>query len=277
MIRLQRDRNAVPSVFCHPGREARILELFRAARDQQLNVKAVKERLFSSGRWKEAKKQLAVESAGKCGFCETPTSAAYYGDVEHIRPKTTYWWLAYCYDNYVYSCRVCNGAKSDKHYLSGAPASIPAVSAGMDDTALLVLAAQVSPQPTDAVGVAGLIAQLFLENPWLPHPYDEDGESIFIWEADDLLREVRIAARPGSPRSVDALRAAEQIVGLNRGELLTARWQVYNAIKRFRLLAGHGDPAVSTVAIEGLNEAADGKYPYSGMVRYFAHEVWGLI
>ena len=31
-----------------------------------------------------------------------------YGDVEHFRPKSKYWWLAYCYENYLYSCQMCN-------------------------------------------------------------------------------------------------------------------------------------------------------------------------
>jgi hypothetical protein len=277
MIQLHRDRTAVPASFLDPDRKGRILELFRAARDQQLTVKEVKERLFSSSRWKDAKQQLGVESAGKCAFCETPTSAAYYGDVEHFRPKAIYWWLAYCYDNYLYSCRVCNGKKSDQHLLSGAPAAGPLVTGGMDDAALLVLAGQTSPLPIDAPGIAALSAQLLSENPWLPHPYDENGEAIFIWQADDLLHEVRIAARPGSPRSADALRAVEQILDLNRGELLTARWQVYNSLKRLRGFSAHADTAVRDAAIEGLREAADGQYPYSGMVRYFAHELWGLI
>lgn len=31
-----------------------------------------------------------------------------YGDGEHYRPKSTYWWLAYNYDNYLASCTLCN-------------------------------------------------------------------------------------------------------------------------------------------------------------------------
>ncbi|MER8657281.1 hypothetical protein [Mesorhizobium sp. M0847] len=277
MIQLSRDRAAVPTAFLEPGCRANLLELYRAARDNQLDLKAVKDKLFSSSRWGIAKQQLAVESAGKCAFCESPTSAAYYGDVEHFRPKAIYWWLAYCYDNYLYSCRICNGKKSDKHLLSGKTAAGPVVLPDMNDTSLLALAATASPQPGDVERITALAAQLLGESPWLPHPYDEDGETIFTWKEDEVLREVRIAARPGTARAALALQAVEQILDLNRSELLTARWQVYTQMKRLNDLAGLGDAVVRAIAITGIKEAMNGRYPYSGMVRYYGRERWNLI
>ena len=62
----------------------------------------------SSRVWKAAKPQLKIESGGKCAYCESPTDTVAHGDVEHFRPKSVYWWLAYCYDNYVYACQICN-------------------------------------------------------------------------------------------------------------------------------------------------------------------------
>jgi uncharacterized protein (TIGR02646 family) len=32
-------------------------------------------------------------------------------DVEHFRPKATYWFLAYAFDNYLASCRTCNSSR----------------------------------------------------------------------------------------------------------------------------------------------------------------------
>ncbi len=67
-------------------------------------------RAFDSKHWKKAKAQLKVETHGKCAYCEAPTSTVAYGDVEHFRPKSVYWWLAYCYDNYLFSCQICSRA-----------------------------------------------------------------------------------------------------------------------------------------------------------------------
>jgi hypothetical protein len=46
--------------------------------------------------WKAAKDQLKIESGGKCGYCEGKAAHVAHGDVEHFRPKSVYWWLAYC-------------------------------------------------------------------------------------------------------------------------------------------------------------------------------------
>ncbi|WP_422086372.1 hypothetical protein [Variovorax sp.] len=80
---------------------------------------------------------LIAQYSGKCAFCETRTSSGYPGDVEHFRPKaycealgpasssndiggqapgrkavsaksSGYWWLAYEWSNYLYSCNRCN-------------------------------------------------------------------------------------------------------------------------------------------------------------------------
>jgi hypothetical protein len=59
---------------------------------------------FNSVFWKLAKKQLKKESNGKCAYCEANLQVVAFGDVEHYRPKSIYWWLAYTYDNYVYAC-----------------------------------------------------------------------------------------------------------------------------------------------------------------------------
>ena len=61
-----------------------------------------------SGVWRRAKAHLKAETHGKCAYCESSTSTVAYGDVEHFRPKSVYWWLAYCYDNFSYSCQLCN-------------------------------------------------------------------------------------------------------------------------------------------------------------------------
>jgi hypothetical protein len=56
----------------------------------------------------EIKKQLFEDQSYKCAFCETRQEQARYNDVEHFRPKSTYWWLAWTWENLLFSCVYCN-------------------------------------------------------------------------------------------------------------------------------------------------------------------------
>lgn len=60
------------------------------------------------------KKVLSALSLGKCAYCETDVRAGQHGQVEHFRPKALFPTRAYDLDNYLYSCELCNGTKSDK-------------------------------------------------------------------------------------------------------------------------------------------------------------------
>lgn len=90
---------------------------------------------FNDGFWRRYKNHFMKAQNRKCGYCEQPLSD--YGDVEHYRPKSVvedlksegferedlmnvsgrkfkksckygYWWLAYDWDNYLLSCKLCN-------------------------------------------------------------------------------------------------------------------------------------------------------------------------
>lgn len=43
-----------------------------------------------------------------CAYCQTQLPHNDKGDVEHFRPTSTYWWLAYKFGNYFLSCSRCN-------------------------------------------------------------------------------------------------------------------------------------------------------------------------
>jgi uncharacterized protein (TIGR02646 family) len=71
----------------------------------------------------------------KCCYCEAKFCAAYYGDIEHFRPKggfqqsklhkiekPGYYWLAYNWDNLYFSCALCN----QKHKKNFFPLKDPA-------------------------------------------------------------------------------------------------------------------------------------------------------
>ena len=89
MIKLTRTTES-PAGFAGEQRIEKNLALIRLRQD---GGKA------DSGVWRRAKAHLKEETRGKCAYCESTTSTVAYGDVEHFRPKSVYWWLAYCYDN----------------------------------------------------------------------------------------------------------------------------------------------------------------------------------
>jgi hypothetical protein len=45
---------------------------------------------------------------GKCAYCESRVTAIYNGDIEHFRPKGTYYWLAADWGNLLFACPFCN-------------------------------------------------------------------------------------------------------------------------------------------------------------------------
>lgn len=49
---------------------------------------------------------------GKCCYCEGYIDVK-YSQVEHFRPKTHYYWLAYDWSNLLFACGDCNLAKGD--------------------------------------------------------------------------------------------------------------------------------------------------------------------
>lgn len=52
----------------------------------------------------------------KCAFCEQIVEQLH---VEHFRPKKTYYWLAYSWDNLILACPACNQHKGNNFELKG--------------------------------------------------------------------------------------------------------------------------------------------------------------
>lgn len=75
--------------------------------------------------YKSCQAELRRMHHGKCCFCETNIDAGSYGDVEHFRPKKAvtddalhggYWWLAYTWENLLWSCKRCNTSYKRNHF-----------------------------------------------------------------------------------------------------------------------------------------------------------------
>ena len=277
MIALTRVRteNAVPARLRAAGR----------ARNETLLLRQARAKTFAhqSTIWKTAKVQLKADTHGKCAYCESPTDVVAHGDVEHFRPKSLYWWLTYCYDNYLFSCQICNQTYKGDHFpLSRGRTrlSAPRVTSRLSDARLASLAGSLAPDPVDPAADAlrkQFIAACRSEGALLIDPYVVDPEPLFAWEADELLREVRLVPRGRSATSKRAVLASEEYLGLNRFELLRERWRVYKELRT--LAAALAEPRLRARTRARIRDELESmkaaEAPYAGMVRYFMAE-WGV-
>lgn len=62
----------------------------------------------------DIKKAIKGDSFGKCIYCESKISHVYFGDIEHIKPKSKFPELEFDWNNLGYVCAKCNNEKSDK-------------------------------------------------------------------------------------------------------------------------------------------------------------------
>jgi hypothetical protein len=277
MTKLERLRTvaAIPAAFRGQGRIARSLELIQARVAGPLE--------FKSTVWKAAKPQLKRETGGKCAYCESPTDTVAHGDVEHYRPKSKYWWLAYCYDNYVYACQICNQVhKGDEfpiHATSGAWAG-PDLPAQPTAEALAALAGMLTPDALDlnaGHALADFLIEAAKEKAGLVDPYVTDPDPLFKWVADDVLKVVTVAARSNLVAAKRAFEGAEASYGLNREELKRNRWKTYTDFivlkDSLRAFEAAGIESVLQQRIRDQIRAMTlVDAPYAGMVRYFVDE-----
>lgn len=67
-------------------------------------------------KYKDIKSKLKAIYHSKCAYCEKQIET---GEVEHYRPKSTYYWLAFSWDNLLLCCGECNRAKGKKFEITG--------------------------------------------------------------------------------------------------------------------------------------------------------------
>lgn len=283
MIRLQRTRTAPELAgFTGAALQTRLGQLLRYYYESHGGgpTGAVDFKPKARQIWPKAKAQLKKESFGKCAYCEADTAVVAHGDVEHFRPKSVYWWLAYCYDNYTFSCQICNQVhKGDQFGVSGARLVAPALPAVLpvDPATLTGLVASLCPDP--AVVTDEQVRQLFAaEDADLLHPYLDDPERHFAWQALADTQEVLLVPRTSSARARRAVRAAEEVLGLNREELRRLRWLAYEELETLALALqeGHFTDASKQTLLQRLRRQADSNRPFAAMRRFYLKK-WGLL
>lgn len=101
MIKVEKDFDDIPSILTQQVREdafeANIVSSSYIDSKNRYKVKSVQEKL----------KEIYHR---KCAYCEKKLLDS-PKHIEHYRPKSTYYWLAYSWDNLLLSCGECNGAK----------------------------------------------------------------------------------------------------------------------------------------------------------------------
>lgn len=274
MIRLVRAPNAQLRSFDGSKRIERELLLLKMRRAALPDL--IRSDQFASGVWKAAKNSVMRESGGKCGWCEAATSVVAHGDVEHIRPKSSaWWWLAYAYHNYLYSCQICNQSyKGDQYPVRGVEPAGPAVAAENTDAELATMAGTLSPDAhASADAVRAWYELIQACDPLLLDPHIDDPEQFFAWQIDHALLEVWVGPRP--ELSADDRERAVQtiaILGLNRETLRADRYQRVAAFTVIAdsLHAGALPEPVATTFRDQVRAAQKSGAPFAGAVRFLA-------
>lgn len=233
-------------------------------------------------RWGKAKEQLFVETRDKCAYCEATTKTTHYGDVEHYRPKSIYWWLAYCYDNYLVSCRICNQSKADHFPIQNGKMRGPAIRSNTTDAFIASKAGTIAPDPLNEVEIDAFIRRHEQERPLLLNPYFDDPAEYFAWRADDVLKEVEVTPNTENFQvevvinhenpDVEPIAAASiKYYGLNRQRLKNDRYAEYYKYSTFRRTLkddwiSSETRRINTNAIERMKTPGE---PFAGMIRYF--------
>lgn len=273
MITLNRVRTIPPvhANFQKAKRERFNLELMKDRRTV-LHNSGLKQKFVSSC-WRKAKPQLLKESRGKCAYCETPTSVVAFGDVEHYRPKSKYWWLAYCYDNYLASCQICNQKyKKARFPLKNSPLKSPVtVKRNSTDAFLEAHKSELSPDALNSSQVARFKAFHQTERPFIVNPYMDNPAQWFAWDAIDKLQRVKLVPLTGVSGAQNFVTAAEQDLGLNRIELQELRYAEFEKFRTFKQTLK--DPTISvelqTKVKNMIQKMMADNAPYAGMLRFF--------
>ena len=278
MIKLTRVRSSPPvHANFHGLKRINInFKLLKQKRDGKLNEKG--EKKWTGSYWAKAKAQLLIESNNKCAYCDTPTRVVAFGDVEHFRPKSIYWWLAYSYENYLPACTACNQEfKKDFFELQDKSLRLkgPKVTKGLTDKQLKTMAPTLTVDPVDDTRGKRLqdyIKEIRKEKALLINPYFDDPAVYFAYKP--ILENKEVVVVPRAAKYKKVIEACENLFGVNRKVLMDLRFQWYCFYMTCRhTLADPGISKATKIMNENrLMEMQGDASPYAGMIRFFSDE-----
>lgn len=282
MIQIIRDRTAIPAAFRPPGSSKNETSLLGARLDHLIRLQSDPKagHGYSSSWWKAAKKQLIKESHGKCAYCESGATAISYGDVEHFRPKASWWWLTCSWENYLFSCQLCNQQyKGENFPIAGTMTKAPVkITAATASAALAALVGKLVPDPQDGTLCDAAWKKLFsTEKPGLIDPNHEDPEAYFAYQADEDKGLVTVIPRSNGAQVKRRVADCIQYYGLNREELCELRYDLYDVLVTVRDSLEGMKAASKTRVLKSLERRVASKKQFAGMCRYFLIDDWGLL
>jgi hypothetical protein len=313
MIRLNRNRGAdvVPAGLRGLRRKEKEMKLLR----HKAGGGKFDEEFWKSiqGYWKPAREELFQETEWKCAYCESLREKHSEGAVEHFRPKSKYWWLACCYDNYLFACGICNSEKGNAFPVDGTPMTGPSCLPGMGETEFEQLVGTCTPDPIgrgNGMTMKAFRAACQAEKPRLLDPYLVDPTPYFRWVAEEEMEAshgkwvakpsgtippgktrwiVKVAPRKNRQRTKLVFDAARDHYGLNRKSLQVLRGRVYAELSNLKLILQRINDIISQninsteindvreITVSGLRNKMSAWSPYAGMARFFVYDEWNLL
>lgn len=194
-------------------------------------------------REQDIKDALKAIYNNKCAYCEQYIEEFH---VEHYRPKSTYYWLAFSWDNLLLVCPKCNTKKLHKFPISGDRQSF-------DDSFTRDIHNLISIHDSN-------------ENPLIINPEQDDPEMYFSFD-----KEGHIMENSDSPRGITTIEEC----GLNRTDLVDRRKgkfdELINSINAYLFIEQYDDTAKkkAMVVIEQfINSSKNPKKDFLAFRRY---------
>ena len=205
----------------------------------------------------EARKELWIHQKHKCCYCERKRGEKRESDLEHFRPKAGiegevhpgYWWLAYDWNNYLYSCKPCNEEYKKNKF----------------------------PLMDNGVRAQNKDDDLNAELPILINPYDENPEELINYHWEDENSKFVIAI--GSTNDVNKRgKNTIEILGLNeenlpeeRANILINLYGLATMMIAFTHLSEHGHKVKTSLSktIKKIQKETSSEKAFCGFRRAF--------
>jgi uncharacterized protein (TIGR02646 family) len=214
--------------------------------------------------WKDAKDLLRSASGRKCWYCESRETRSDTA-VDHFRPKGAvadsdhkgYWWLAFDFKNYRYSCTYCNSRRIDR---------VRGKSGGKQSEFPLL-------NPDKRVFEEG---EYGIERPVLLDPARASDTQLLYFREDGEVQP-RYTAQQAREKEYRAARSID-IYHLRHTDLVEARLETLNRVRQLvdlgrvyyaSWLADESDELAYEVVVAELSKLCSDESEYSAAVRDF--------
>ncbi len=146
--------------------------------------KLLENEIISSDCYKKSRAKLEEQFNEKCAYCETKYKSTSDTWIEHYRPKSEYYWLAYEWSNLIPTCTKCNRKKNNYFPLIDETNRVkkPPLSNGQLDTSACKADAAI------LLNEHAFVLHPKIDNPeeYLDFQIDENCEGIKIIGIDDI-------------------------------------------------------------------------------------------